>query len=177
MPATATATVVPPRAARAAVLAAGLTINAPPAAAQRRPAPAAPAGEHGLSATVFRSPATGVEYRAGRLAGFAGFYPTVLRADGQRAGANANFVRAGATYSLRPRGRTLYVSPSVVWSLDRDWRNGALTEAGVRWPVGRAGRGGRAAANLRLGLGVLATVGGEARVNPTVGLDVPLGGR
>ena len=131
--------------------------------------PAQP-GERGLALTVFRSPATGLELRAGRAAAFAGFYPTILRADGQADGESTSFVRAGATWYLRPRGWSPFVSPSIVWSLDRDWRNGALTEAGVRFPLGSR-------VNGRLGVGVLTTFDGEARVNPTVGLDIPLGRR
>jgi hypothetical protein len=125
-----------------------------------------PLTERGVYLTVFRSPSTGLEYRRGRAALHAGFYPTILRADGAKKG-NANFVRVGGTYYQRPRGASVFVSPSVVFSLDEAWRNGALTEIGGRLPLGRY-------VNFRLGAGLLTTVDGEARLNPTVGLDVPL---
>ena len=131
------------------------------AAAQSSPAP-----ERGAYLTVFRSPATGLELRTGHVAAYAGFYPTILRRDGKQG--NVNFIRAGATYYLTERGASVYASPSVVFSLDPDWRNGALTEVGFR---------GRlfSRVNGRLGVGVLTMTDGEARVNPTVGLDIKLG--
>jgi hypothetical protein len=124
--------------------------------------------ERGVYLTVFRSPATGVELRAGHGAAYAGFYPTVIARDGARG--NVNFVRVGATYYLRAQGVTPYVSPSLVWSLDPAWRNGALTEVGVRGRLyGRV--------SGRLGAAVLTTLDGPTRVNPTVGLDLRLGAR
>jgi hypothetical protein len=122
--------------------------------------------ERGVYATVFRSPSTGVELRSGHFAAHAGFYPTVLRVEGEAA-RSANFIRAGGTWYQRSRGASLFVTPSVVFSLDEAWGNGALTEIGGRFPLG-------ARANVRLGIGVLTTLRGETRVNPTVGLDVPL---
>ena len=149
---------------RAALLAflfvAGLVGSTEVAAQAAKPA------ERGLYLTIFRSPSTGLEWRAGHLAAHAGFYPTVISRDGQRA--NTNFARAGVTWYAKDRGTTLYLSPSLVWSLDRDWKNGALTEAGVRGGLYRGLHG-------RLGVGVLTTVDGEVRVNPTVGLDIRLG--
>lgn len=126
---------------------------------------AAPA-ERGVYLTVFRSPATGLELRNRHIAAYAGFYPTIISRDGEQG--NVNFIRAGATYYLRARGASVYASPSLVFSLDRDWSNGALTEVGFR---------GRlfSRVNGRLGAGVLTTTDGEVRVNPTVGLDVKLG--
>ena len=126
------------------------------------------APERGTYVTVFRSPATGIELRAGRAAAFVGLYPTIVSRDGARD--HVNFVRTGVTYYHRPRGVTAYASPSLVWSLDRDWRSGTLTEAGVRAPLFRGVSG-------RLGAAVLATFDGEVRVNPTIGLDVRIGGR
>jgi hypothetical protein len=122
--------------------------------------------ERGVYLTVFRSPATGLELRSGHVAAYAGFYPTIISRDGQQE--NVNFIRAGATYYLKARGASLYASPSVVFSLDRSWRNGALTEMGFR---------GRlfSRVNGRLGAGVLTTTDGLVRVNPTVGLDIKLG--
>jgi hypothetical protein len=116
--------------------------------------------------TAFRSPATGVELRAGHAAAYLGFYPTVISREGTRG--NANFIRAGVTYYARAHGASPYVSPSVVWSLDRRWRSGALTEVGFRGRLyGRL--------NGRLGAALLTTLDGQVRVNPTVGLDLRLG--
>lgn len=125
-----------------------------------------PAPERGVFLTVFRSPATGMELRSGHVAAFAGFYPTIIGRDGEQG--NVNFVRAGATYYLKARGASAYLSPSMVFSLDRDWSNGALTEVGFR---------GRlfSRVNGRLGAAVLTTTDGDVRVNPTVGFDVKLG--
>ena len=135
----------------------------PPSEASAQPTPRS---ERGVYLTVFRSPATGVELRAGHAAAFLGLYPTVISRDGARG--NANFLRAGGTYYLRARGATPYVSPSLVWSLDSEWRSGALTEVGVRGRLfGRV--------SGRLGAGVLTTLDRQVRVNPTVGLDVRLG--
>lgn len=122
--------------------------------------------ERGVYLTVFRSPATGLELRAGHVAAYAGFYPTIIRRDG--ALNNVNFIRAGATYYLKASGATIYASPSVVFSLDHDSGNGALTEVGVR---------GRlfSRVNGRLGAAVLTTTDGKVRVNPTVGFDLKLG--
>jgi hypothetical protein len=132
------------------------------AAAQARPV-----AERGVYLTMFRSPATGLELRAGRAAVHAGHYPTILTRDGVRG--NVDFVRAGVTYYARPSGATPYVSPSLVVSLDRGWRGGALTEAGVRGRLYRR-------LNGRLGAAVLTTTDGLVRVNPTVGFDLKLGG-
>jgi hypothetical protein len=126
----------------------------------------APRDERGLYLTVFRSPATGVELRAGHVAAYAGFYPTVIRRDGARA--NVNFVRAGVTWFLKASGAGGYVSPSLLVSLDRGWPSGALTEVGFRGRLyGRV--------NGRLGAAVLTTFGRQVRVNPTIGLDIKLG--
>jgi hypothetical protein len=123
------------------------------------------AAERGLYLTVFRSPASGVELRAGHAAGYVGFYPTVLSRDGTRG--NANFVRVGGTYYLNARGAGPYVSPSLLWSLQPEWRSGALTEVGFRGRLyGRV--------NGRLGAAVLTTLDRQVRVNPTIGLDLDL---
>jgi hypothetical protein len=140
--------------------------TAPPVAPVAPPTSTRPLAERGVYLTVFRSPSTGLEYRRGRAALHAGFYPTVLRADGAKKG-NANFVRVGGTYYQRPRGASVFVSPSVMFSLDDAWGNGALTELGSRLPLGRY-------VNFRLGAGLLTTFNGEVRLNPTIGLDVPL---
>lgn len=134
-----------------------------PLAAQEAPTPAG-----GLHFTGFRSPATGLELRRGRLGVHTGFYPTILEADGQSDGENTNFIRIGVAAYLRTGGLTPYVAPALLLSLDDDWDNGILSEAGVRAPVTR-----RLA--LRGGVGVLTTFDGEVRVNPTVGFDVRLG--
>jgi hypothetical protein len=124
----------------------------------------------GLYLTAFRSPATGLEYRTGRVAIHAGYYVTIIKTSEQAKGENTNFVRTGASFFLRPSGWTPYVSPSLVLSLDDDWDNGILTEVGLRIPlVSRA--------SLRGGVGVLRTFDGETRVSPTIGLDVRLGKR
>ena len=125
------------------------------------------ASERGVYLTLFRSPATGVELRAGHAAAHLGFYPTAISRDGRRE--TANFIRAGGTYYVKARGATAYVSPSLLWSLDPDWRSGALTEVGFRARLyGKL--------NGRLGAAVLTTLDGQVRVNPTVGFDIRLGG-
>ena len=73
-----------------------------------------------------------------------------------------------AVMMLRARGASPYVSPSLVWSLDSEWRSGALTEVGFRGRLFRR-------VNGRLGAAVLTTLDRQVRVNPTVGLDVRLG--
>ena len=57
----------------------------------------------GLYATVFRSPSTGFELRRGALAVNAGFYPTILTADGQTTSAPANIaaMRRSSASSIR----------------------------------------------------------------------------
>ncbi len=148
-----------------------LALSVPSSASAQESQPTAPAAhENGLYLTAFRSPATGLEYRAGRFAIHAGYYVTILKSGEQAAGENTNFVRTGATFYLRPAGWTPYVSPSIVISLDDDWNNGMLTELGLRIPV-------FSRASLRGGVGVLRTFDGETRVNPTIGLDVRLGKR
>lgn len=130
----------------------------------------APARADGIYLTVFRSPATGVELRKGVGAIHAGFYPTILKADGQSKGENTNFVRVGASAYLRQQGWTPYISPALLFSLDDDWANGVISEVGVRVPV-------RGRAAFRLGVGVLTAFDGEVRVNPTVGLDFRIRGQ
>jgi hypothetical protein len=150
-----------------AVVALAVTIIQPAsAAAQASPAPS----EDGAHITLFRSPATGVEYRWGRLGLYTGYYPTILKADGQTTGENTNFVRAGASYYLRSEKWTLFVSPAVLISLDDDWDNGVLTEVGLRVPV-------LSRTSFRVGVGVLRTFDGVTRVNPTIGFDAHLGGK
>ena len=122
--------------------------------------------ERGLYLTIFRSPSTGVEVRSGRAGANLGFYPTVLRRDGKRD--SANFIRLGGSFYAKDRGATLYISPSLMFSLDKDWKHGALTELGFRGPLDRALSG-------RLGAGVLTTTDGRVRVNPTVGMDLKVG--
>jgi hypothetical protein len=147
-----------------AVIALAATIILPASAdAQTTPAPS----EDGAHITFFRSPATGLEYRWGRFGLHTGYYPTILKDDGQTTGENTNFVRAGATYYLRSARWTLFVSPAVLISLDDDWDNGVLTEVGVRVPVFNR-------TSFRVGVGVLRTFDGITRVNPTVGFDVRL---
>jgi hypothetical protein len=143
---------------------------ASPASAQIQEPTAATSAEGGMYLTAFRSPATGLEYRSGRFAIHAGYYVTILKAGDQVKGESTNFVRTGASFYLRPSGWTPYVSPSVVLSLDDDWDNGVLTEAGLRIPV-------FSRASLRGGVGVMRTFNGHTRVNPTIGLDVRLGTR
>jgi hypothetical protein len=122
--------------------------------------------EKGVYLTMFRSPATGVEIRSGHAAAYLGHYPTVISRDGVRG--NANFVRAGVTYYAKAQGTSVYVSPSVMWSLGTKWRSGALTEVGFRGKLyGRL--------NGRLGAAVLTTLDRQVRVNPTVGFDLKLG--
>ena len=146
-----------------------LALSVPSSAlAQDSQAPASPEG--GLYLTAFRSPATGLEYRAGHFAIHGGYYVTILKLGEQAKAENTTFVRPGASFDLRPAGWTPYVSPSIVISLDDDWDHGVLTELGLRIPV-------FSRASLRGGVGVLRTFGGETRVNPTIGVDVRLGKR
>lgn len=144
------------------------------AAAQRAERAAAPASarpaEGGFYVTIFRNPSTGIEYRRGAFAAHGGYYPTILKADGQDEGENTNFVRLGASAYLRPSGASPYASLAFLVSLDDDWKNGLLSEVGVRLPFAQRFAG-------RLGVGVLTTTDGEVRVNPTVGFDVRLGNR
>lgn len=130
---------------------------------------AAPRREGGVYLTLFRSPATGLEFRRERVAVHAGFYPTILKADGQQGGENTNFIRIGASAYLRSSGWTPYLSPALLLSLDDDWQNGVLSEVGARFPFAD-----RAA--FRIGVGVLTAFDGEVRVNPTVGFDLRIGG-
>lgn len=123
--------------------------------------------ERGVYLTVFRSPATGLELRRGHAAAHVGFYPTILSRNGSSG--NVNFIRIGGSYYLRPSGSTPYVSPSLLVSLDREWKHGALTELGFRATLYRTLHG-------RIGAAVLTTIDGEVRVNPTIGMDVRLGG-
>ena len=74
----------------------------------------------------------------------------------------------GATMYSAASGTALYLSPSVVVSLDKRFRSGFLTDAGVRGRIAGPVAG-------RIGIGMLNTFDGEVRVNPTVGLDVRLG--
>lgn len=134
------------------------------AAAQAVTAPS----DDGVHLTIFRSPATGLEYRWGRFGLHTGFYPTILKSEGQTEGSNTNFIRSGVTYYLRSGRLTLFVSPAVLISLDDDWDNGVLTEVGLRVPVFRR-------TSFRAGVGVFRTFDGVTRVNPTVGFDVRLG--
>ncbi|MDX2261404.1 MAG: hypothetical protein SFU84_06860 [Gemmatimonadales bacterium] len=128
----------------------------------------APSVENGLYLTGFRSPSTGLEFRLGSFGLHGGWYPTILEADGQNEGQNTNFIRIGVSAFLRSRGVTPYVAPALLLSLDDDWGNGVLSEAGVRVPVTRG-------FSLRGGVGVLTTFSGEVRVNPTIGFDLRVG--
>jgi hypothetical protein len=124
----------------------------------------------GLHFTGFRSPATGFELRGAHLGVHAGYYPTVLKADGQAEVQNTNFIRIGAAGYLRQDGTTPYLSTALLVSLDSDWKNSLLSELGVRIPL-------KPRFALRVGVGVLTSSDGEVRVNPTVGFDIPLGHR
>lgn len=146
-----------------AALALAILASSAPIAAQTVPS----SPERGVYLTIFRSPATGIELRRGHAAVHAGFYPTVLSRDGRRG--NTNFVRVGATYYVRARGSTPYITPSLLVSLDPNWKHGALTEVGFRATLYRTLHG-------RLGAAVLTTIDGAVRVNPTVGMDVRVGG-
>jgi hypothetical protein len=124
------------------------------------------APERGVYLTIFRSPSSGIEIRSGHAAVNLGFYPTVIGKDGKRG--NANFIRLGGSYYAKHRGPGLYASPSILFSLDKSWKHGALTELGYRGSIYRG-------LNGRLGAGVLTTTDGLVRLNPTVGMDIKLG--
>jgi hypothetical protein len=141
-----------------------LAVLASPTLVQSQPVTSA--AERGIYLTIFRSPSTGLEIRSGHAAVNLGFYPTVIGKDGRRG--NANFIRLGGSYYVNARGSSLYASPSILFSLDRNWKHGALTEIGYRGTIYRRLSG-------RLGAGVLTTSDGLIRVNPTVGMDVKLG--
>lgn len=139
-----------------------------PASAAAQTAPAS--SEDGAHITLFRSPATGLEYRCGRFGLHTGHYPTILKAEGQTIGENTNFIRTGASYYLGSGRWTLFVSPAVLISLDDDWDNAVLTEVGIRVPIFHR-------TSFRAGVGVLRTFDGVTRVNPTIGVDVRLGAK
>lgn len=120
--------------------------------------------------TVFRNPSSGIELRFGKIGVHAGFYPTILKADNETKGKNTNFLRFGTTLYTSAERTALYVSPSVVVSLDTRFKSGILTDAGIRGRIAGPVAG-------RLGVGMLNTFDGELRVNPTVGLDIRLGGK
>lgn len=120
--------------------------------------------------TVFRNPSSGIELRFGKIGVHAGFYPTILKADNETKGKNTNFLRFGTTFYTSADRTALYVSPSVAVSLDKRFKSGFFTDAGVRGRIAGPVAG-------RLGVGMLNTFDGELRVNPTVGLDVRLGGK
>jgi hypothetical protein len=141
------------------------TIAAPHAAMSQSPSAPKPR-ESGIYLTIFRSPSTGVEIRSGHAALNVGFYPTILSKNGTRG--NVNFIRVGGTYYLKARGASPYVSPSIVFSLDKNWKHGALTELGFRGTLYRTLSG-------RLGAGVLTTTDGQVRVNPTIGMALKIG--
>ena len=132
------------------------------------PAQAQRARDPQLYLTIFRNPSSGIELRVGQIGVHAGFYPTILKADDETKGKNTNFLRFGATMYSAASGTALYLSPSVVVSLDKRFRSGFLTDAGVRGRIAGPVAG-------RIGIGMLNTFDGEVRVNPTVGLDVRLG--
>lgn len=123
------------------------------------------AAADGAYITVFRNPATGLELRRGHFGAFAGYYPTILKADGQDEGENTNFIRMGISAYRKTTGWSHYAATSFVVSLDDDWKNGVLTDVGMRAPIGGW-------LHARLGVGVLTAFDGEVRVNPTVGVDV-----
>jgi hypothetical protein len=118
--------------------------------------------------TVFRNPSSGIELRFGQVGVHAGYYPTILKADGEAKGKNTNFLRVGGTIYSSATGTALYLSPSIAVSLDRRFKSGVFTDAGIRGRIGGPVAG-------RLGVGMLNTFDGELRVNPTVGLDIRLG--
>jgi hypothetical protein len=150
---------------RAALCLVLLTIARPLAA--QAPGVRPPEDDSELRLTIFRNPATGLEYRRAHLAVFVGFYPTVLRLNPSDEQKNTNWIRVGMTYYVQPTGRTMYATVSGVFSLQSGWRDGLLTEIGGRLPFGDRVAG-------RLGAAVLTTLDGRVRVNPTVGLDVRL---
>lgn len=133
-------------------------------------APLSAQAARGVHLTGFRSPATGIELRGAHLGVHAGYYPTVLKADGQSEVENTNFIRIGVAGYLRQSGITPYASAAYLVSLDDDWANSVLAEVGLRIPVAR-----RFA--FRIGAGLLTSTDGEVRLNPTVGFDIPLGRR
>ena len=115
-----------------------------------------------LTVNVFRAPVTGIEIRRGHMAGYAGFYSTVIPQDGRNR--TVSFARFGATYFLTPEGSSFYASPGVGISLTDGWQNSYLMETGYRRRVTdrlEARAGAVLLANWRLA---------EVRLNPAIGL-------
>ncbi|MCU0634489.1 MAG: hypothetical protein MUE41_06415 [Gemmatimonadaceae bacterium] len=142
-----------------------LALLAGAAHAQPTPAPDQDARWR-VTLTVFRSPGTGVQVSRGRLAVFAGHYPTIFRRDG--ADRTTHFVRMGVAAYASTRLSSPYVSLSLAPSLTRGWPTSGLLDAG--W---RQGFGSRVSGQL--GVALLAAPSlRTSRVNPTIGLGVKL---
>lgn len=119
------------------------------------------AASEGLTLTVFRSPATGLEYRIGHVSAYAGFYPTIFQRDGKAR--NTNFIRLGVMVYRRPTASSFYISSSYAISLTDGWDNSILNEIGYRWQVSRR-------FDVRGGGVVLVTERfDEVRLNPSIG--------
>ncbi len=118
-----------------------------------------------VTLTIFRSPGTGVQISKGHLAAFAGYYPTVIKRDGEQR--NTNFLRVGIAAYAKPNDRTSpYTSLSFAPSLTKGWSNSVLADVGVRQRFGSRYSG-------QLGAAVLyAPHTKQTRLNPTVGLGV-----
>lgn len=130
------------------------------------PEPSSPP-ERELRLTVFRNPASGLEFRQARLAVSLGFYPTILRRTSADEMRNTNWIRVGVSAWSHATGPSLYASVSGMYALTKGWKSGVLLDVGGRWPISTY-------VAPRLGIAVLQTADGLTRVNPTVGFDIPL---
>jgi hypothetical protein len=159
-------------AAGAAAAVALLLALAPPAQAGE-PAPAD--AERELSINLFRSPSIGLEYRWRALSVHAGAYPTIVEPGARGISGTTLFLRTGLradlwTFHPTSAGRSaLFADVSYVRGLNDGWRNGLLTELGVRLRIWSG-------LEARLGAALLLAEGHRPRLNPTPGLSwvVPL---
>ncbi|MCU0647993.1 MAG: hypothetical protein MUF00_08360 [Gemmatimonadaceae bacterium] len=133
--------------------------------AQSTPA-AADSARWRVTLTVFRSPGTGLQISRGRLAVFAGHYPTVFRRGG--ADRTTHFIRVGVAAYARAHASSPYVSLSIAPSLTDGWPTSGLLDAG--W---RQGFTSRVSGQLGVALLVAPSLR-TSRINPTVGLGVRL---
>jgi hypothetical protein len=118
-----------------------------------------------VTATLFRSPGTGVQVSRGWLAAFVAHYPTVIKRDGKQR--STQFIRIGVAAYARPDARTSpYASVSFASSLTAGWANSALLDIGARQRFGDR-------YSAQLGAAMLYEPQGKrTRLNPTIGFGV-----
>ncbi len=150
------------------VLALGITLSPAGAAGQANSAPSTSMerpDQWRATVTIFRSPGTGLQLQRRHLALFLGFYPTVIKREGEQR--NTNFIRLGAAYYAAPDARTSpYASLAFAPSLTKGWSNSVIADVGVRRMFTTRFSG-------QIGVAVLhAPESKQTRVNPTIGLGV-----